>query len=56
MELTQLLQFKTIAECKTMTLAAEHLHISQPALSMSLKKLEEELGTPLFERKKTTSV
>ena len=52
MELTQLLQFKTIAECKTMTLAAERLHISQPALSMSLKKLEEELGTPLFERKK----
>lgn len=52
MELTQLLQFKTIAECKTMTEAAEKLHISQPALSSGLKKLEEELGVQLFERKK----
>lgn len=52
MELTQLLQFKTIAECKTMTKAAERLHISQPALSSGLKKLEEELGIQLFERKK----
>ncbi len=52
MELTQLLQFKTIAECKTMTEAAERLHISQPALSLTLKKLEEELGVQLFERKK----
>lgn len=52
MELTQLLQFKTIAESKTMTEAAERLHISQPALSSGLKKLEEELGVQLFERKK----
>ncbi len=52
MELNQLLQFKTIAECKTMTAASEKLHISQPALSTGLKKLEEELGTQLFERKK----
>lgn len=52
MELPQLLQFKTIAECKTMTEAAERLHISQPALSSGLKKLEEELGVQLFERKK----
>lgn len=52
MELNQLLHFKMIAECKTMTEAAERLHISQPALSSSLKKLEEELGVALFERKK----
>lgn len=56
MELTQLLHFKTIAECKTMTEAAERLHISQPALSSSLKKLEEELGIALFERKKNNLV
>jgi hypothetical protein len=56
MELTQLLHFKTIAECKTMTEAAERLHISQPALSSSLKKLEEELGVALFERKKNNLV
>lgn len=52
MELTQLLQFKTIAESNSMTEAAERLHISQPALSAGLKKLEEELGIQLFERKK----
>lgn len=50
MELNQLLQFKMIAECKTMREAAEKLHISQPALSFSLKKLEEELGVQLFSR------
>ncbi len=52
MELTQLLQFKTIAKCKTMHEAAKRLHISQPALSFSLKKLEDELGVRLFERRK----
>ena len=52
MELTQLFQFKVIAESKTMTEAAERLHISQPALSSSLKKLETELGVQLFERRK----
>lgn len=52
MELTQLEQFKTIATSQTMTSAAEALHISQPALSASLKKLENELGLRLFERHK----
>lgn len=52
MELDQLWQFKILAESKTMTEAAERLHISQPALSFSLKKLEEELGVQLFEHRK----
>lgn len=52
MELTQLYQFKVIAECDTLTQAAEVLHISQPALSTMLKKLENELGIQLFERKR----
>lgn len=52
LELHQLIQFKTIAECPTMTLAAERLHISQPALSIMLKKFEDELGVRLFDRKK----
>lgn len=50
MELTHLLYFRTIAECGTISKAADQLHVSQPALSMALKKLEKELGTPLFMR------
>ena len=52
MELTQLLYFKIIAECETITQAAEKLHVSQPALSTMLRKLEDELGLRLFERKR----
>lgn len=55
MELTTLLYFKTIAECDTLTHAAEILHISQPALSTALRKLEDELGVQFFERRKSGS-
>ena len=40
-----------IAQEKNLSKAAERLFISQPALSRFLVKLEQELGTPLFERK-----
>ena len=40
------------AEEGTQAAAAEKLHISQPTLSSSMKKLEEEIGAPLFERTK----
>ena len=40
------------AEEGTQAAAAEKLHISQPTLSSSMRKLEEEIGTPLFERTK----
>lgn len=40
-----------IAQEKNLSKAAERLFISQPALSRFLGKLEDELGTPLFERK-----
>jgi DNA-binding transcriptional LysR family regulator len=56
MELTQLAQFKAIAESKTMTEAAESIHISQPALSASLRNLENELGVRLFERSRNRIV
>ena len=36
--------------CGTLSKAAEELHISQPALSRSMKKLEESLDVPLFIR------
>ncbi|MDR1420047.1 MAG: LysR family transcriptional regulator [Treponema sp.] len=52
MELTQLAQFKAIAEYESMSRAAEKICISQPSLSASLRKLEEELGVRLFERRK----
>lgn len=50
MDSTQLFRFKVIAECGNMTRAANGLHISQPALSMMLKELEEELQCQLFTR------
>jgi DNA-binding transcriptional LysR family regulator len=52
MELTQLAQFKAIAECQSISQAAEKIYISQPSLSASLRKLEDELGVRLFERRK----
>lgn len=48
MELLQLKYFCKIVYCGTMTQAAKELHISQPALSSMLRKLEKELGGPLF--------
>ena len=43
-------QMVVIAEFGHMTRAAESLGVSQPALSAALRKMEEELGTPLFHR------
>lgn len=51
MDLDQLRYFLRVAERQNFTRAAEDLAISQPALSRSIQKLEEELGRPVFERK-----
>ena len=40
-----------LGEHATLTAAARHLYVSQPALSQRLLRLEERLGTPLFERR-----
>lgn len=42
-----------ISEEKSISKAADKLYLSQPALSQRLKKLEEELGAPLFTRDQT---
>lgn len=52
MELEQLKQLNSIASNGTLSRAAEELHLSQSALSRSIQKLENELGTPLFDRTK----
>ena len=51
MELLQLQYFLLLAKEQHVTRTAELLHISQPSLSATMKKLEEELGAPLFVRK-----
>lgn len=51
MQIYQLEQFKVVAQCEHMTQAAERLHVSQPALSQSILRLEKELGVSLFERR-----
>ncbi|WP_251424419.1 LysR family transcriptional regulator [Veillonella agrestimuris] len=50
MELRVLEYFVVTATEKSMTKAAQRLHITQPTLSIQLKELEEELGTTLLER------
>ncbi|MBR4942581.1 MAG: LysR family transcriptional regulator [Clostridia bacterium] len=42
--------FYTVAKCGSLTKAAEELYISQPAVSQSIKQLEIQLGTSLFNR------
>lgn len=50
MELEQMRQIDAIARTGTMSAAADELHISQPALSRSIQRLEAELGCALFNR------
>lgn len=50
MDLRDLTYFETIAELGHLGRAAEQLNRSQPALSKSIQRLEESLGTRLFQR------
>lgn len=52
MELRQMHQFQTIVQYENLTKAAEALMMAQPNLSRALAALEQEIGTPLFQREK----
>ncbi len=53
MTLTELRYIVAVARERHFGRAAEACHVSQPTLSVAIKKLEEELGLPLFERAKS---
>ncbi len=50
MELPYLRVFNAVAQFQSFTKAAQHLHISQPALSIQIKKLELDLNLKLFDK------
>lgn len=50
MELLQLKYFRELAQSQHLSKTAEKLHIAQPSLSQTLRRLETELDTPLFDR------
>src|SRR3954464_14121195 len=50
MEMRSLAYFVRIAALRSITRAAAHLHLAQPALTRHVQRLEEELGVALFTR------
>ena len=50
MDISILKYFITVAQTEHMSRAAEQLNITQPSLSTSIRRLEAELGFPLFDR------
>ena len=51
MEFKQLEMFVAVAESRSVQRAAERVFRSQPAVSMAVAKLEDEMGTALFARR-----
>jgi DNA-binding transcriptional LysR family regulator len=52
MDFKQLRAFLTVADTGNVTRAAEVLHLVQPAVSRQIRLLEEDVGSPLFDRER----
>src|SRR5438445_12245945 len=50
MDFFQLETFLAVAQTKSFSAAATQVHRTQPAVSQMVRKLEEEIGEPLFDR------
>ncbi len=50
MHIAQISAFLAIAELRSFSLAAERLHLTQPAVSKRIRQLEEQVKTSLFDR------
>src|SRR5262249_24979330 len=50
MDLRQIIYFLSIYDAGNLTKASQKEHVAQPALSVQLRRLEDELGVSLFER------
>lgn len=55
MEITHLRTFTVVARLRNLTRAAEELHLSQPAVTRQLQRLEQWCNLPLFERRGKTT-
>ena len=56
MQISQINAFLAVAELQSFTLAAERLHITQPAVSKRIRQLEDQMQTTLFDRIGKTSI
>ena len=50
MQISQINAFLAVAELQSFSLAAERLHITQPAVSKRIRQLEDDMKTSLFDR------
>ncbi len=50
MDLLTLRTYVTVARTKSVTEASRHLHLTQPAVSLQIRRLEDSLGETLFDR------
>ena len=50
MDISELRAFLEVSKYQSFSLAADHLYLTQPAVSKRVARLEEELGVRLFDR------